>query len=300
MGHVEPDGDAVGAMAAFAEYLRSNNKTVRIVCRNNPPVIFDFLGIGDDLRPSWPEDDFDVIVLLDNGDFRRTGFIDEIKQAQRAKKKVINIDHHPKNDIWKIANVNYADPEASSTCEVIFQILQSLEQDISPTMATSLLTGVYYDTGGFRHQNTSKRVFEISAELMRAGARLKKITDCINNSKSPSVFRIWGIALNRLRISKKYGLSISVLTLDDLHKTGATEEDVAGLVNLLNSAPESRATLLLYETKDAKIKGSLRTEYDDIDLSALARLLGGGGHKKAAGFTIEGKIEIDGNDWKII
>jgi len=239
------------------------------------------------------------IVLLDNGDFRRTGFCEEIKQAQSSGQKVLNIDHHPKNDLWKIANINYADETASSTCEILYRLFGGLGMEITPEIATALLAGIFYDTGGFHHSNTCKAVLEIVSDLLRRGGKLKKIADKIGGNRSVPMLKLWGIALSRLRLNNA-GVSVSVLTREDIESTKATEEEISGLINLLNSAPESRIALLLHETLDGKIKGSLRTENDAVDVAQLAKLLGGGGHKKAAGFTIDGRIKIEGKDWKVI
>lgn len=298
--HVEPDGDAVGSMLGLAEALRSKNKKVRTVCKDRIPAIFSYLGNTDLIGNTFSGEGLEAIILLDNGDFRRTGFTEEIRAAQGEGITVLNIDHHPKNDLWKIANINYANEEASSASEIVYNILVGLDYEISPAIATSLLTGIFYDTGGFKHPNTSEQVLGVAADLLCRGARLRKISDNIANSKSVSVFRLWGIALSRLRIHPKLGISVSVLCQKDLEACGASEDDVSGLVNLLSSAPESKVALLLYETKDAKIKGSLRTERDNIDLAKLAQLLGGGGHKKASGFTLPGRVEIEGDRWRVV
>jgi phosphoesterase RecJ-like protein len=298
--HVEPDGDAVGSMLGLAEALKGQEKEVLSVCKDKMPPIFEYLKGTTDIQDKIGEKGFQAVILLDNGDFKRTGLVDEIKEAQRNGIPVLNIDHHPKNDLWKYADINYANAESSSTSELVYKILVGLDYDITPMIATCLLTGIFYDTGGFKHPNTSEAVLSIAADLLRRGARLRKISDNIANSKTMPVFKLWGIALSRLKIHPTLGISVSVLSQKDLIDCSATEDDVSGLVNLLSSAPESKAALLLYETKDAKIKGSLRTERDNIDLAKLAQLLGGGGHKKASGFTIPGKLKIDDGHWEII
>jgi phosphoesterase RecJ-like protein len=213
---------------------------------------------------------------------------------------VINIDHHTRNDLWKMVDINYISEESSSTSEIVYKLLVGLGWTVSPTMATALLAGVYTDTGGFKHPNTSGMVLDVVADLLRCGGKLRKIAENIENSRSVDLFRLWGIALNRLKYNAKYGISVSVLTQKDLLETAAAEDDIAGLINLLNSTPESKAALLLYETADARIKGSLRTESDQIDVSALARNFGGGGHRRASGFSFRGRIEITGDSWRII
>jgi bifunctional oligoribonuclease and PAP phosphatase NrnA len=297
--HSDPDGDAVGSVLALSEVLRSRGKKVASICKDNIPAIFNYLdgvvSIKNEIK-----DDFDAVILLDNGDFKRTGFVEDIKALQKQGLPVLNIDHHPKNDLWKVVNINYCDEKASSTAELIYKIFIGIGYEINPSVATSLLTGIFYDTGGFRHPNTTETVLSIAAELLKKGAKLKKISENIANVKSMSVLKIWGIALNRLKYNKKLGISFSVISQKDLDSCGATEEDVSGLVNLLNSSPESKAALLLCETKDGKIKGSLRTDRDDVDVAKIAELLGGGGHRKASGFTIDGKLRRDGEEWRII
>ncbi len=298
--HIEPDGDAIGSMLSLAEVLKTKKKDVHLVCRDAAPAILHYLNDSLLIENTFPRKEFEAIILLDNGDFRRTGFVEEITLAMGNGVPVINIDHHPKNDLWKIADVNYSNEDVSSTSELIYNILVGLNHEITPSAATALLTGIFYDTGGFRHSNTTETVLGIAADLLKRGAKLQKISENISIHKPVSVFKLWGIALNRMILNKDLGISISVVTQSDLQDCGANDDDVSGLVNLLNSAPESKAALLLYETKDAKIKGSLRTDCDNIDLAQLAKLLGGGGHKKASGFTIEGKLEIDGNGWRVV
>lgn len=298
--HVEPDGDAVGSMLAMAETLKTKGKKVKLVCSGKIPEIFGYLDGIKEIKNEVKGHDFDAVILLDNGDFKRTGFVEVINQCKSKGIPILNIDHHPKNDLWKIVDINYASDRVSSASELVYSILIGMKYHVSPSIATALLTGIFYDTGGFRHPNTSEQVLDIAADLLKRGAKLKRISDNIANSKPVSVFKLWGIALSRLRVNQELGISISVLTQADLASCDATEDDVSGLVNLLSSAPESKAALLLYETNDAKIKGSLRSDSEGIDLSALAQALGGGGHKKASGFTISGKIKIDGDQWEIV
>jgi phosphoesterase RecJ-like protein len=298
--HIDPDGDAVGSMLAMREHLVSVGDEVSVLCKDPIPNLLHYLEGNESIVSEFPVSLPEAIILLDNGDSRRTGFLLEIMAMKNAGVPVINIDHHPKNDLWKMVSVNYADDKVSSTCEMIFRIFTGLDWEITPTIATKLLTGIYTDTGGFRHPNTTDEVLRIVSELLKKGAKLKKISEQLENSRSVSLFRLWGIALSRLYYNEELSISMTVITQADIIAAKATEEDISGLVNLLNSASESRAAMLLYETKDAKIKGSLRTDNDEVDMAKLAHHLGGGGHRKAAGFTISGHIEIDGDKWRIV
>jgi len=311
--HVDPDGDAIGSLSAMAEILESLGKKVYRVCKNTVPTVFSFLIETDLVQNDWPTDlpviDSEVaqtrgaggwaIILLDNGDFRRTGFPDEITKARNSAIPIINIDHHPKNDLWRIAKINCVDDTASSTGEMLYRIFAEFEWTITNSIATALLAGVFYDTGSFQHQNTTPKVLEMTGDLLRHGAKLKLITQKMVNDRSISLFKLWGIALSRLTVNDKYNISYSIITRNDLIQTEATEVEILGLVNLLNTNAESRLTLLLYESENGKIKGSLRTENNDLNMSKFAASLNGGGHKKAAGFSIQGLIKHDGKNWKI-
>jgi phosphoesterase RecJ-like protein len=298
--HVEPDGDSIGSMLALGEGLSGFGKEVSYVCKDVVPPTFNFLVEGANIQDGLVLDGDAAIILLDNGDMRRTGFVEELQIAKADGVVIVNLDHHTKNDLWRFVSINYADETASSTCEIVYRLFLGFGWQITPRIATLLLSGLYNDTGGFRHPNTSDAVLILASELLKKGGKLKRIAENIENSKSVALFKLWGIALDRLRLNEKLGLSYSLITQADILRAGATEDDISGLVNLLNSAPESKAALLLYESETGKIKGSLRTERDDIDLAELARYLGGGGHKKAAGFSLDGRIEKVDGEWRVV
>lgn len=297
--HQFPDGDAVGASLALAEYLRSIKKNVEIVTVSEVPQILSYLAGSQDFLHDIKGLKYDTVILLDCGDLKRTGFLEQLL-AMKNKFPIINIDHHIQNDIWKLAKINLADPTASSTCQIIHQIFKEWQVEISPEQATALLTGIYYDTGGFLHTNTSNEVLGITSELLRKGAKLKQVKKSVSQSRSTAMLKLWGLALDKMIVDKNLGIVISIITQEDLKKVKANEEELSGLVNMIDTAQEARAAVLLYETTDGKIKGSLRTEDNNVDVARIASLFGGGGHKKAAGFLINGKFEKVGNGWKVV
>lgn len=299
IAHEEPDGDAIGALISFGKYLKDIGKNVDMVSKDTIPQFFSFLTTGETIKNDFLSGDYDAIILIDNGDLKRTGFAERIIKAKKKCIPIINIDHHIQNDVWKYADINIAKTNYSSSCEIIYEILKEYQHPIDSQTATALLAGIYYDTGGFQHSNTSKNVLQITSELLRKGAKLKKISKNVGQMRSVSMLKIWGIALNRIKVVKKYGIVYAVLTLDDLKKTGAKEDEISGLVNLINSTAGSKASLLIYESENDTIKGSLRTESEKIDVSRLAKMFGGGGHKKASGFLLSGKIVNTPSGWKI-
>lgn len=299
IAHERPDGDTIASTLAIKQLLESLGKKAEAVCAGGVPEVFQFLAGTGKIKTDFLLGDFQAIVLIDNGDLRRTGFLDRVMLAKSQGLPIINIDHHPKNDIWKLAKINIVDEKVSSTCEIVYDLFQKLGQPINGQTATTLLAGMYTDTGGFQHTNTTQRTLKIFSELLSRGAQLKKISNNISNYKSLAMLKLWGIALDRIVHRPDLKLVYSVITRCDIERVGATDQDLAGVVNLISSIPDEVASLLLYELPDGKIKGSLRTESGNIDVAKIAGLFGGGGHKKAAGFVIEGRMkQVDGN-WKI-
>jgi len=300
IGHVKPDGDALGALFSFDNYLKSHKKKSTIVLKDSVPELFSYIISGKEVEIDFLTKDFDVIVFLDCGDLKRTGFADQIISAKKNKILIANIDHHPRNDIWKLTKYNFSDPNASSTCEIIYNFFNDIDIKIGSKTATALLSGIYYDTGGFLHSNTSNDVLRIASRLMSMGAKLKKISKSVNQKRSVAMLNLWGIALNNIVERSDLGLVVAVLTNKDIVNSKANEEEISGLVNLLATASEARVSMLIYETLDGKIRGSLRTEDNSVDVSKFASLFGGGGHRRASGFVIDGKISKSKNFIKIV
>jgi len=300
VAHERPDGDTVSATLAMSDLLKALGKEVSIVSTHGVPEVFRYLSNWHSAKEDFLFGDFDALFLIDNGDLKRTGCADRILKAKSKGVKIINIDHHPKNDIWKYASINIVDEKVSSTCEIIFNIFQKTKINIDANVATMLLTGIYTDTGGFQHSNVSAKTLGISSELLSKGAKLKNISNNILNRKSLPMLKLWGIALERIVYLENIDLIFSVITQDDIKKVSASDQDLAGVVNLINSALSGVAALLLYETSDGKIKGSLRTESSKIDVAKIASIFGGGGHRRAAGFVIDGRLKKRESGWEIV
>lgn len=301
IAHDRPDGDTLASSLALHLFLKKIGKKSLVVCKSPVPEVFQFLPGSGSIKTDFLSGDYDSLVLVDNGDLKRTGFDDRIREYRKLKKPIINIDHHQVNDIWKMASINLVNDSLSSTAEIIFELIKQISQDaIDSDISTSILCGLYTDTGGFQHPTTTPEVLALAAELLHRGAKLKKISNNISNQKSIPMLKIWGKILSSLQINKKYSLIYGVISNNDIEEAGASEVDLAGAVNMINSSREASVAMLIYETKEGKIKGSLRTDKDDIDVSKLAALLGGGGHKKASGFSLDGKLKINGRSVEII
>ena len=194
--------------------------------------------------------------------------------------------------------MNVVDPSSAACCEVVYFIIKGLGAVLDKDISTALLTGLSTDTGSFQHSNTSPRVLSLASILLYNGAKLKKIASEVYNTKSVPALKLWGLALKRLSFDKKRKISYSIITKNDFDTLRANLSDLEGAITLLSNVPGSKATVLFSEYNN-KIKGSLRTEDDKINVSRLAGFFGGGGHKKASGFTLDGTIVSVGKGWKI-
>src|SRR3989344_7910799 len=212
MIHEDPDGDTIAATVAMFLALKKLNKEVWMVCKDPVPKPFLFLPEVEKIQKDILFGDFEVIIIIDCGDLRRTGFAERLKKFAKTHKNLINIDHHPKNDLWKIANLNLVNQNASSTSEIVWDLIKNLKVPINKEIATAILTGIYTDTGGFKHSNTSPETLKIASDLLNYGARLKTITQNVALNRSISALKLWGIVLSRLRKNDDLQIVSSVIT----------------------------------------------------------------------------------------
>jgi phosphoesterase RecJ-like protein len=165
---------------------------------------------------------------------------------------------------------------------------------ITKKMASFLLTGILHDTAAFQHANTTTRVMEIAAELMRKGAPMNKIIQATLKDKKLETLKLWGRAMERAEINEKTGAIMSFITRQDMEELGMEEDGIGRIAELLNTVSGTKFSLVLIEKGKNKVKGSLRSEwYKNDDVSQIARQFRGGGHKLASGFEIAGKIVKD-------
>lgn len=296
--HENPDGDTIASSVALAMALRQMGKNVVCANRDEIPKVFQFIPEADMIQKDFLLGDFDFVVTVDCGDMRRTGFADRLSIISK-RKRIVNIDHHIKNDLHKLAFLNIVDENAVASAQIIWQIINYFEVPITSKIATCILAGIYNDTGGFHNINVTPESLSIASECISAGGRIKLISQNISSSRTSQSLMLWGIALRNMK-SLSSGIIYSVITVDEIESCNANPEDIAGLVNLLNTVPSSNIALLIHETKDGSIRGSIRTESDNIDVSRLARIFGGGGHKKASGFEFECKLKKTDSGWQIV
>jgi bifunctional oligoribonuclease and PAP phosphatase NrnA len=287
VSHPSPDGDTLGSAAAFAEYLQMMGKEVKMFCLTPVPEKFNFL--HNIHLVNWDPSVFkdrSTVVVLDCGDLRFAGVAEILKNHPAT---IINIDHHATNE--KFGHLNMVLPDASSATQVVYNFFKINNIKISPTMATALLTGLITDTDNFSNSATSHTSLTSASELLRLGANKINIHHYLIQNKTIASLKLWGLIFSRLTKKETINMVYTYLTLKDMVQYGINDEEVEGISNFLNKLDEAKISLFIKETADGKIKGSFRTTHNDTDVSALAKKMGGGGHKKAAGFTTQGTIE---------
>ncbi|HLC49149.1 MAG TPA: bifunctional oligoribonuclease/PAP phosphatase NrnA [Candidatus Andersenbacteria bacterium] len=294
--HEHPDGDALGSSLGLLHALESKGITATVYIPDPAADFFQFIPGFEKLTTTKPNiDDFDTVILLDYTQLYRT----HLEQEVTGKPRVISIDHHYDNT--KQAAINLIVPEAAATAHILFPLLFALDIAITPNIATCLLTGIFTDTGSFMHDSVTPEILQISSYLMQKGARLSHIAHETYQKKELSGLQIWGRALSRILISKKTGAAVSIITKEDLEECNATLDDLSGVVSMLNALPETTFAMLLVEYEYGKIKGSLRSEPNKgVDVSKIAKRLGGGGHKLASGFEVYGHLVQEEGNWRII
>ncbi|MDD2807700.1 MAG: bifunctional oligoribonuclease/PAP phosphatase NrnA [Patescibacteria group bacterium] len=300
VGHQRPDADALGSLAAFSYWLDVLGIPHTRFCFGFLTNSLEWLVSVEPIfseKNQLRQNKFDVVVVLDSGDLQYAGADDLIAEFS-DRPIIINIDHHATNR--NFGDVNLVDVTAASTTEIIFNLFKAREIKITPKVATALLAGLIFDTYNFTNPNTTFKTLQTAAELVAAGASLAQVSETVLRNKTLATLQVWGNALSQLTINKELGIATTIISHNDL-ANGKSAEVAEGAANFLNNLSGVKAAMILQEMPDGTIKGSLRTNDDDIDVSRLAQYFGGGGHRKAAGFKINGRVITDADGgWQIV
>jgi phosphoesterase RecJ-like protein len=299
LAHMRPDEDAIAAQLAMHEYVTEQlHKEADIICDENHRDRSTIFPHFNKIISKDSLEEYDLIIVHDAGEvaivYPNTGFL----KAKAAGIPVIKFDHHVGEGNDEYGTIEAVDASVcDATSHLLYYFFTYVGAEITRNMATCLMAGLMYDTGKFMHANTNASVFEVAGKLLEKGAPLPKIANTIFNKRSFPALQLWGRALERVKVNPKTRMALSVITKKDLDETGASVEELSGLITIINSIEGSRFALLLTEEAANKIKGSLRSEdYKGVDVSRIARLLGGGGHKLSSGFVIHGSIGKSENE----
>lgn len=294
--HEQPDGDGLASACLMAEVLTLLNKKYQLYCQSRINRQYSFLPHAEEFKNYNENFDFDLIIILDCGNVERTK-LDKKILSRKPGQLVLEIDHHPK--IKDYADLEIRDSAAAATAEILYYFIKANKIKITKNLAGCILTGILTDTGNFLYPSTSPATVNIASEMLASGVKFPQIIENTWRNKSIAAMKTWGKALSRLKINPAYDLAFTVLENKDV-PAEITEEELEGMAGFLSNLNAVNGIMLLRQLPDGRIRGSLRTAQSNIDVSKLARALGGGGHAKAAGFMIEGSLKKTESGWEII
>ncbi len=302
--HERPDGDALASMCALSVLLDKLNIGYTLFSADPPSPAFSFL-------PNWEKItterervenknffQFDLIILVDCACMSRSKLEKEIKH-RKSYQFVIELDHHPCRE-KQASDLEIRFPQAAATTELIYYFLKHNQIKITKDLAECILTGILTDTVNFFHPSATKETIDIASKMLAKGAQFPKISKKIWQNKNVNAMRLWSVVLGNLRINPKYNIAFTVLTEKEMEKFQEDEEVLESITNFLNNLKDVKAVVFLRQEKKGLIKGNLRTNHPRVNVAKLANHLGGGGHIKAAGFSLKGEIKKTTNGWKVV
>ncbi|HEV3232978.1 MAG TPA: bifunctional oligoribonuclease/PAP phosphatase NrnA [Candidatus Dormibacteraeota bacterium] len=281
LAHKDPDGDTLGSALAMTEVLRELGKTVATRVLGTMPSMYTFLPGAELINAEEDGLPYDLVVSMDASNLERLG---DVLQGVPEGTLLVNIDHHVSNT--RFGDINLVTPEASSTAEVTFDLLNDWGTEISPQVANNLYVGVLTDTGGFRHENTTERALEIAARLVHCGADAAGIAERVYKSHKLSTMKLTALVLGTMGFDCDDRLVHAQVSQELLAKAGAQMDETEGLIDMLQSVDGLELAILFKETGPNLTKISVRSR-GNASANELAAAFGGGGHERAAGAEIE-------------
>ncbi|MHB0997780.1 MAG: DHH family phosphoesterase [Armatimonadota bacterium] len=281
MGHISPDGDSLGCVCALTLAFEQMQKEVIAVSPDGVPDLYKYLPGSDRIIQSAPEDrSFDACIVVDCENLDRLG---PAKKHLSSCSVIIEADHHPGSE--RTDGINLLEPRSASSGEIVYALLKELGVHVTVEMAEALLTAIVTDTGSFRFSNVKPDTLRSAADLLEAGASTSKIAQRVYDTRSYSSMKLLGFALNNLRLMSNGRVAYSFISRENISDSSAADGETEGIVNYMRSVRGVKAGILFSEGTDGTTRVSFRAK-EGVDVSRVARQFGGGGHKAAAGATI--------------
>ncbi|MWC26521.1 DHH family phosphoesterase [Paenibacillus sp. MMS18-CY102] len=284
VSHVQPDGDAISSTVVIGWLLGKLGKRYTLINEGASPSRLHYLHQSNTIvnySLNKPERTYQRIIAVDCADFRRIG---DVASCFAEGYELLNIDHHPTNDLF--GSVNLVLPFAAATVEILYELLEQAAIQLDEPVATAIYTGLLTDTGGFRYSNTTPRVMEIASHLLQLGVSGHWIADYLLERMTMPQLKLLQLALNRLSFSQDATIGWLYIEATDLADTGAAPEDLEGLVNYARNVDGVEVGILFKEMLNGSVKVSLRSA-GRADVAAIAQSFGGGGHVRAAGCRLD-------------
>jgi len=281
--HSRPDGDSIGSQLAAAYALRALGKQVTVVNADPaPPPLMQFPGVPEIRIADRADGEFDAAIIMECGDLARTGV------AGLERFFVINIDHHPGNSAY--GQANWFDASAAACGEMVFDLVRELNVPLTRDIATHIYLAILTDTGSFHYSTLSPRTFDICRETLEAGVDPVLVARNVYDSNNIGRLKLFGALLNAMQIDPTARIAIMYFDHEMARRTGGTYEDTEGIINLPLTVKEIQAVVFFKQAEGDEYRVSMRSK-GDIDIGAVAKEFGGGGHKNAAGCTVTGPID---------
>jgi phosphoesterase RecJ-like protein len=281
--HARPDGDSIGSQLAMAYVLEALGKEVAVINADPaPPPLMAFPGVPDIRIAPRVDGEFDAAIIMECGDLSRTG----VQGLERSF--VVNIDHHPGNSGY--GQINWFDAGAAACGEMVFDLTRALGVPLSKNIATHIYLAILTDTGSFHYSSISPRTFDICREALEAGVDPVMVARNVYDSNNMGRLKLFGSVLSAMQIDLSGRIAIVYLDHEMARAAGGTYEDTEGLINLPLTVKEIQAVVFFKLDKADEFRVSMRSK-GDIDIGAVAKEFGGGGHRNAAGCTVSGPIE---------
>ena len=278
--HARPDGDAIGSSLAMALALQRLGKQARVVSRDRvPPQMQVFPSVDSIEVTDHVDDPGDAVIVLECGDTQRTGI------AGLDKGYVINIDHHPGNTMF--GAMNWLDLSAAACGEMVFELIGALGVSLTPEIATHVYIAILTDTGAFHYSNITPRTFDICRQCVEAGVNATAVARSIFDSNNLARLKLYGAVLHRMQLDPTGRIATVSVDQQLARECGGTYEDTEGLVNLPLTVKDIMAVAFFKENGPGDWRVSMRSK-GAINVNAIAREFGGGGHTNAAGCSARG------------
>jgi phosphoesterase RecJ-like protein len=286
--HEHPDGDAIGSLVAMHGILRTLGKdSLMFISADDLPLPLEYRFFDLDGMVSAPPADIDnrVVIFLDCGNIDRT----PVGAVKREGSHILNLDHHHDNTLF--GDVDYVVPDASCTAEIVWDLMGGLGERPSPALAEALYIGLITDTGRFMYENTGPRAHLMAADLIEAGVDVPGVYRRLYEGVPMGKLTLLALALGQVQRYDSGELTLATLSVGDFDRAEAEESYSEGIIDQLRALQGTKVAVLVRELGSGERKGqhkvSLRATDDDVDVSIIARAQGGGGHRRAAGFSTE-------------
>lgn len=282
IGHVHPDGDCLGATLAMCMLLERLDVKATVLLEESP-LGYEYLPMATYISHDIPEE-CELLITLDSSDIERLGKFGSLIEGA---KRIINIDHHFSNTLF--GDDNIVDAKASSTCELLYQLIDD-KSILDRSIAEALYTGIIYDTGCFKHSNTTDLTHTTAGALIQYGFDFTWIINHMFFEKPFKTYKAQGLAYARLMVLEEGKVAISYLNLEDFQKLELVKAHTESIVQYMNEIAGVEVALFFYEIEEGLYKVSLRSK-GQVDVCLVASKFGGGGHIKASGASLSGSID---------